>query len=64
MGPSTTHHIPVRQDAAAAYPGDFAGTSTVLWAPIRLRFDATAERWTGPRFDLVAAPVRSVDGWQ
>jgi hypothetical protein len=32
---STTHHIPVRQDAAAAYPGDFAGTSTVLWEPIR-----------------------------
>ena len=31
---STTHHIPVRQAPTAVYPGDFTGTSSVLYEPI------------------------------
>jgi PemK-like, MazF-like toxin of type II toxin-antitoxin system len=31
---STTHHIPIRQAPTAVYPGDFTGTSTVLYEPI------------------------------
>jgi PemK-like, MazF-like toxin of type II toxin-antitoxin system len=31
---STTHHTPVRQAPTADYPGDFTGTSTVLYDPI------------------------------
>ncbi len=31
---STTHHVPVRQAPTGGYPGDFTGTSTVLYEPI------------------------------
>jgi hypothetical protein len=32
--PSTTHDTPADQAATAGYPGDFTGTSTVLYEPI------------------------------